>query len=103
MSRFWIKSEEKVQIPSEPSLTFMLVHDAASDSIKKVCLELMDNPLLGLDFTDFKLSECIRHGISYKALNISPDMRNGHDAEFDLLESRFSDLEKDIFVQSENK
>ena len=46
-------------------------------------VEQHEDPSTSLDFSDFALSECLRHGVSYHALQVSPDIRMGSDASIE--------------------
>lgn len=102
MSRFFC-SCDRSEVLAPHSLTMVLCHDEGSDSVVTKCLDTMIDPLAALSFSDFSIAECIKHGISYKALNITPDMKLGHDKEFESLEQRFADTSSNLFNPSKTE
>lgn len=96
MSRFWEKTEEVEVKPLLNPPTMVITMDEESQQTKLVNLDSIVDPLLMLDYSDFSIANCIKHGISYKSLNISPDMRFGYEDEFKALEKRFDDIEKQM-------
>lgn len=67
------------------------------------CVETSEDPLSLLSFDDFSLSQMIKNGISYKSLNITPDMRLGHEKDFDALAKRFDSMSKQMFVETKTE
>ena len=61
------------------------------------CLDSVIDPLSSLTFTDFSISECLKKGVSYKSLNISPDLRLGFDDEIDSFNSRLEEISEQLF------
>lgn len=100
---FYYKSPDRVEKDLSED-TLVLCHELDSEGNSKTILKTMDSllePLSLLSFTDFQLSEMIKNGVSYSSLNISNDMRIGHEQELIALEERFKSLESQIFQNVE--
>lgn len=85
-------------IQSTPDITLVVEHqsDGSVVTVPK-CLDSLIDPLSSLTFTDFSISECLKKGVSYKSLNISPDLRLGFDAEIDSFNSRLEEISDKLF------
>lgn len=78
------------------------IHEDGTVEKKQVILEKESNPLLGLKFSDFNINECLRHGIMYKSLAISKDLRLGFDSEIDAFNEKLESVASKMFnVKSE--
>ena len=100
---FFYKSPDRVQKDLSED-TFVLCHELDSEGNSKTILKSMDSllePFSLLSFTDFQLSEMIKNGVSYNSLNITPDMRIGHESEFAAFDERFKSVESQIFQSVE--
>ena len=91
---FFYKSPDRV-VADISENTPVLCHEVDSDGNSKTLLKYMDTllePLSLLSFTDFQLSEMIKNGVSYDSLNITDDLRLGHEAEFAAFDKRKSSV-----------
>lgn len=86
--------------------TLVLKQELSEDgslNLAPVVLEKVLEPLCTLDFTDFMLSECLKHGVNYKSLQISSDLRLGHDEEINALNQRVVDMSDELFELPKTK
>lgn len=101
MFSFFQKSH---RVGKEPCVSFLPqivlvpeLSDSGSLSIQPTVLETVLEPLATLDFTDFQISECLKHGVNYKALKISPDLRLGFDDEIKSLNAHIDEMNDQLF------
>ena len=81
--------------------TVLLAPEVGDNGLTRVVpkvLELVDNPLRGLSFSDFSLANCLAAGITQKDIAIAPDLRLGFDHEIDAFTDRLAAISDKLFT-----
>lgn len=103
MHKFFYSSPKRnMLLPQD--VTQILAPEYDSDGNCKVTLKditTFTQELSMLNWSDFTIAEMLRNGVTYDSLNITPDLRIGHEQEFSDFDTRFHALEKQIFETKE--
>lgn len=98
---FYVPPIRSLELPSD--VTEILSTESDRDGnvklVKKDIQTFLGNLAL-LSYSDFTLAEMIKNGVSYDSLNITDDMRMGHESDFAAFEERFKSLESQIFTET---
>lgn len=88
-----------------PKPQIVLISETDSDG-KTVIVEkdinTSINPACSLDYSDFALQRMLETGVSYKALQINPDLRLGFDDEINAFNERLVEMADKLFVEQSN-
>lgn len=89
-----------------PCPSLRLVPEKQADgttSIELRDLNTYNNPFSLLDASDFSLQRMLDSGVSYKALNINPDLRLGFDDELNAFNAKLESMADELFDVSNVK
>lgn len=86
-----------------PKPTLILYPEKRSDGTVDVIVKdinSVNDSLSSLNYDDFSLQKMLENGVSYKAIQVNPDLRIGFDDEINAFNDKLASMADKLFNQS---